>query len=185
VTLRALCGPALLVLATAGAPGSGLAALITLAFLSDVFDGIIARRLGVASERLRRADTMVDTAFYVCATVALIVRAPTVLQAHMAGIATVVALELARWAVDRVRYGRMAAYHMWSAKAWGITLWLGFCEALVTGRPGPLFQAAVVTGILADAEGLAASLVLSSWRHDVPTLWHALRIERSSRRAAA
>lgn len=46
-------------------------------------------------------------------------------------------------------------------------------------------QAAVATGILADAEGLAASLVLSTWQHDIRTAWHALQIERAWRSARA
>jgi CDP-diacylglycerol--glycerol-3-phosphate 3-phosphatidyltransferase len=154
---------------------------VTAAFVSDVFDGIVARRVGVATERLRRADTIVDTAFYVCAAAALLLHAPSVLGAHAVGVASLVALELSRWVVERIRYGRLASYHMWSAKAWGVALWLGFSEAFVTGQPGPFIQAAVATGLLADVEGLAASLVLSTWQHDVPTVWHALRLERAWR----
>lgn len=183
VAFRAVCGPLLLLAHAGGAGGWMLAGLVTAAFLSDVFDGIIARRLGVATQGLRRADSLVDTVFYVCALAALVQRAPAVIAHHAVGIAVLVGLEVIRFAVERFRYGRMAAYHMWSAKAWGITLWLGFSEAFVTGQPGPLVQAAVVLGILADLEGLAASTVLSRWQHDVPTLWHALRIERGSGRA--
>lgn len=181
VALRAVCGPVLLAAAVAGADPRLLVALLTVAFLSDVFDGIVARRLGVATEGLRRADTIVDTAFYVCAAVALWRRAPSVIEAHVAGITVLVSIELLRWGIERWRYGRLASYHMWSAKAWGITLWLGFSEAFLTGRPGPLMQAAVATGILADTEGLLATLVLSTWQHDIRTAWHALQIERASR----
>ncbi len=178
VGLRALCGPVLLVAAAAREPAWLLVTLLTVAFVSDVFDGIIARRLGVATENLRRADTIVDTAFYLCAGVALFLRAPSVIKAHLAGIAAIVGLEVARWALERIRYGRLASYHMWSAKAWGITLWLGFSEAFLTGRPGPFIQAAVVMGIVADAEGLLASSVLSTWQHDIRTIWDAVQIER-------
>jgi phosphatidylglycerophosphate synthase len=178
VVLRALCGPVLLGAVAGGAGPWVLVTLLTVAFLSDVFDGIIARRLGVATALLRRADSIVDTGFYVCATVALIWRSPAVIKAHVPGLVALASLELARWAVERLRYGRLASYHMWSAKVWGVALWLGFSEAFLTGRPGPLLQAAIVTGILADAEGLATSLVLSTWQHDVATIWHAAQIER-------
>ena len=184
VVLRALCAPALLVIAAGGGAGELLVVLLTLAFLSDVFDGIIARRIGVATEKLRRADTIVDTGFYVCAAVVLCVRAPGVIAAYAVGIVAVVGLEVARWVLERMKYGRLASYHMWSAKAWGITLWLGFSEAFLTGPPGPFIPAAVVMGIIADVEGLLASLVLSTWRHDIRTIWHALQIERSNRGAA-
>jgi CDP-diacylglycerol--glycerol-3-phosphate 3-phosphatidyltransferase len=182
VGLRAACGPVLLACAALGASRWLLAALLTVALLSDVFDGIVARRLGVATPFLRRADSLVDTAFYLCATAALATRAPAVLWSHLTGIAIVGALEVSRWVLERHRYGRIAAYHMWSAKLWGIALWLGFCEAFLTGRPGPFMQAAIATGILTDIEGLAASLVLSSWHHDVRSIWHAVRLERAVER---
>ena len=60
-------------------------------------------------------------------------------------------------------------------------MWLGFSEAFLTGRPGPFIQAAVVMGIVADAEGLLASLILSTWHHDIRTLWDAMRIEKEAR----
>jgi CDP-diacylglycerol--glycerol-3-phosphate 3-phosphatidyltransferase len=182
VALRAACGPVLLACAALGAGRWLLAALLTVALLSDVFDGIVARRLGVATPLLRRADSLVDTAFYLCATAALATRAPVVLQSHLIGIAILGSLEVSRWVLERFRYGRIASYHMWSAKLWGIALWLGFCEAFLSGRPGPFMQAAVATGILTDLEGLAASLVLSDWHHDVRSIWHAVRMERAGNR---
>lgn len=177
ILIRAICGPALVAAAAAEASPWLLAGLVTLAFVSDVFDGIIARRLGVATELLRRADTIIDTAFYACATLALLLRSPSVLSAHWVGLGLIVSLELVRWVIEQQRYGRLASYHMWSAKVWGITLWLGFCEAFLTGQAGPFMQAAVVMGVVADCEGLTASLVLSSWQHDIRTVWHAVRLE--------
>jgi CDP-diacylglycerol--glycerol-3-phosphate 3-phosphatidyltransferase len=179
--VRAVAGPLLLACAFAGSGGAVLAALVFVAFVTDVFDGIVARRLGIATETLRRADTVADASFYVCATATLLLRFPEAVRAHVVGIGALVLLELARLALERAKYGRIAAYHMWSAKAWGIALWLGFSEVFLTGRAGALFESAIVVGILADLEGLAASVLLTKWRHDVPTLWHALEIERASR----
>lgn len=179
IVIRAICAPMLLVAAAAGWRPVALAALVSVAFVSDIFDGIIARRLGVATELLRRADTIVDTVFYACAVLALLLQAPSVVRAHRVGLCAIVLLELVRLVVERLRYGRLASYHMWSAKAWGVTLWLGFCEAFLTGQPGPFMQAAVLMGIVADGEGLAASLVLSTWQHDIGTFWKALQVERA------
>ncbi len=180
VAIRAASGPGLILAEWCGASGRMLAAMVGLAFLSDVFDGILARRLGVASVALRRADSVVDAVFYVSASLALLRRAPVVLERNALGMVILVVLELSRALLERTRYGRVASYHMWSAKAWGICLWLGFSEAFLTGAPGPLFRTAVVAGILADLEGLSASVVLSRWHHDVPTVWHAVRIEQAT-----
>jgi len=178
VAFRACCAPALLVLERVGASGRVLAGVVFLAFVSDVFDGIVARRLGVATEKLRRADSIVDAFFYLAALAVLILRAPQAALAGMWGIACLLLLEALRLLVERRKFGRMAAYHMWSAKAWGIALWLGFSEAFITGRAGPFFWSAIVIGVLADLEGLAASCILSSRQHDIPSIWHAVRLQR-------
>jgi CDP-diacylglycerol--glycerol-3-phosphate 3-phosphatidyltransferase len=121
VAFRACCGPGLIVLERVGASGRVLAGVVFLAFLSDVFDGMLARRLGIATEKLRRADSIVDACFYLAALAVLILRAPPVALAGMWGIAALMLLEAARLLVERRKFGRMAACHMWSAKVWGIT----------------------------------------------------------------
>jgi phosphatidylglycerophosphate synthase len=176
---RALAGPVILLAAGAGVPGPVLVAILVAAILSDILDGVIARRRGVATESLRRADSIADTIFYLSALGALVVRAPPLLQEHALGIGAVLVLELARLAVELRKFGRQAAYHMWSAKLWGVTLFLGFSEALLRGAAGPLFQLAIVVGIVTDLEGLAASIILRRWRHDVPSIWHAVLLARS------
>lgn len=179
LVFRAIAGPALVVAAIAGAPGIVLAGILVLGFVSDVFDGVIARRLGIATEGLRSADSVIDTIFYISAVIALVIHAPGVIGANTTGIAIVIILEVARQVLERIKYGRMAAYHMWTAKAWGVALAIGFSEAFITGAPGPLFRIAIIVGIIADLEGFAGSLILSSWHHDVPSLWHAITIEKS------
>ena len=181
VAFRACCAPVLVLLERVGASGRVLAGVVFLAFVSDVFDGIVARRLGVATENLRRADSVADTVFYVAALAVLVLRAPQAALAGRAGIAALLLLEATRLLVERRKFGRMAAYHMWSAKAWGIALWLGFSEAFLTGQAGPFFWSAILIGVLADLEGLATSCLLSSRQHDIPSFWHAVRLNARSR----
>lgn len=179
LAFRAIAGPVLLAGAIARMPGLLLATILVMAFLSDVFDGIIARRLGVATDSLRSADSIVDTFFYIAAVIALWLYAPGVILANTTGILIIIILELARQLLERMKYGRMAAYHFWSAKAWGVALAFGFTEAFITGAPGPLFRIAIVVGIVADIEGLIASMILSKWHHDIPHIWRALAIQKA------
>jgi len=184
VAFRLCCAPVLIVLERLGASGRVLAAVVFLAFLSDIFDGIIARRVGVATANLRRADSIVDAFFYLAALAVLFLRAPNAVRAGGPGIVALVLLEVTRLLVERYKFGKMASYHMWSAKAWGVALWLGFSEAFISGHAGPFFWAAIGVGIVADLEGLASSFILSSWHHDVRSIWHAVRLQRGNRRAA-
>jgi phosphatidylglycerophosphate synthase len=59
VALRLTIAPLLLLEASDRAVGTGFIIGYIIAVLSDIFDGIIARRLGVSTERLRQADSFV------------------------------------------------------------------------------------------------------------------------------
>lgn len=177
--LRIALGPALLILVL-GYPDAILFGIcLTLAFLSDVFDGIIARRLGIATANLRRLDSIADSIFYVCATLVAWLLYPNVFIEHSAALLLLLALELVRYAFDLLKFRRETSYHMWSSKLWGIFLFLGFFSLLSLGQQGSLITIAIYAGIIADLEGLAISLVLAEWRADVPSLLHAFRFRSS------
>lgn len=177
--LRIALGPALLILAVEYPNAILFGVCLTLAFLSDVFDGIIARRLGIATANLRRLDSLADSIFYVCATLVAWLLYPTVFIEHAAALLLLLALELIRYAFDFLKFRRETSYHMWSSKLWGIFLFLGFFSLLSLGQQGSLITIAIYAGIIADLEGLAISLVLAEWRADVPSLLHAFRFRSS------
>lgn len=151
---------------------------LSLALVSDIFDGVTARHSGVASAALRRYDSIADTIFYLSAVYAVCVLYPDALRANLFGLACLLGLELTRYGVDFYKFGRETSYHMWSAKFWNLTLFAAFVALLGFGFSGWLFAAAIWMGIVTDLEGLLASLLLPKWVYDVPTVWHAYRIRR-------
>lgn len=80
IALRAILGPLALVAAWLHVPAFVLILILLVGFTSDVFDGIIARRLHVATAGLRRADSLVDTLFFVCLIAAAWLRYPYILS---------------------------------------------------------------------------------------------------------
>lgn len=148
---------------------------MSVAFLTDVFDGIIARRLGVATATLRRLDSIVDTCFYLAATFAAWHLHPHSITARARPILVLATLEAARYAFDWLKFRREASYHMWSSKLWGVALFVGFFSLLALGSDGAMLTLAIYLGILADLEGLVISMLMRSWQADVPTFVHALR----------
>jgi phosphatidylglycerophosphate synthase len=174
--LRAALAPVMVLLALAWpAPGAFTACLVA-AFLSDVLDGVIARRLGVATPALRRLDSIADSIFYLGALFAAWHLHASALRAHAAALVALGVLELARYAFDLRKFGKEASYHMWSSKLWGVALFAGFVALLAFGEERWFVPAAIWIGIAADLEGLAISGTLREWRNDVPTLWHARRL---------
>ncbi|MDE2368029.1 MAG: CDP-alcohol phosphatidyltransferase family protein [Burkholderiales bacterium] len=176
--LRALLAPVLVLLACCWPSRVAFAACLVLGFLSDLFDGIIARRLGIATAELRRLDSAADTLFHLAALFAAWHLHESEIRAVAKPLAALAALELTRYAYDWLKFRREASYHMWSSKLWGLALFAGFL-ALLAGNVGggPVALAAYV-GIAADLEGLAISATLRNWRADVPTLLHAFEIRK-------
>ena len=142
---------------------------------------MIARRLGVATPGLRRLDSVADSIFYAAAVFAAWHPYPAAITDRSVPLGVLLLLELARYAFDFIKFGREASYHMWSSKLWGIALFAGFFELLALGRAGLAVSIAVYVGIIADLEGLAISIRLRQWQTDVPTILHALRLERGAR----
>ena len=128
---------------------------------------------------LRHFDSQADTVFYFAAGIALFVRFPEAWHDFRYAIAILVVVELARMIFEWRKFGRPAAYHMWSAKVWGVSMLAGFVEVAL-GSGGPFMIAAIAVGCLTNIEGFVASVVLRTPHHDVPTAWHALRITRRS-----
>lgn len=178
VVFRAVCAPAIFVLACFRFPGAVLAAVLWAAFLSDVLDGVIARRQGTATAALRSADTIVDTVFYVCAAIALHVAVPGAFDAVWPLVVVLTIVHVSRDTFELTKYGRIASYHMWSSKLLGLLLVAAFSYAFLASRPGPLLGIALWLGVLNEIEGFAASVVLPSWRADVPSLVHAIAYAR-------
>jgi phosphatidylglycerophosphate synthase len=172
IAFRAACAPAIFVLACFGFSGTLLSAVVIAAFLSDVFDGVLARRLGTATPTLRFADTIVDTIFYAAAAIALGIAVPGAYGGLWLPLVTLIIVHVSRTTFELTKYGRVASYHMWSSKVLGLIVVLAFAVAFVTGRPTPLLGVALWLGILNECEGFAASVILPEWRCDVASVFH-------------
>lgn len=167
--------PALVVLAQTGASGVVLALALVAGFLSDILDGVVARRAGAVTPLLRRLDSAVDTVFYLGVAYATWRRHPAELRALAVPILIVIGAEALNYAAAYARFRREASYHARSARLWGLLLFLALFVLLATGR-ATLLPVALVVGMIAQAEALAITFVLPEWRHDVPSVWNARRI---------
>jgi CDP-diacylglycerol--glycerol-3-phosphate 3-phosphatidyltransferase len=174
--LRPLLAPVVVALALAWPAPWAFGACLVAAFVSDVFDGVVARRLGVATPGLRRLDSAADSIFYVGALLAAWHLHADAIRAHVGALVVLAALEIARYAFDLRKFGKEASYHMWSSRLWGVALFAAFFALLVFGDGRVAVPAAIWIGIICDLEGLAISATLREWRTDVPTLWHARRL---------
>ncbi len=173
---RAALGPVLAVGAKCQWNGLALAGIVLAALVSDIFDGVLARRWGCDTAAVRLFDTLADTFFYGWTAVALWWFAPEVWREHAGLLVAVLMLETLHFGFDFMKFGRPASYHSYLAKSWGLVLASAVLGVFALGRSNGLVPVALWLGIVCKLEGLAMSVMLREWQRDVKTLAVAWRL---------
>jgi phosphatidylglycerophosphate synthase len=183
--IRAALGPILIAGQARGWNGFTLAFLVLAALLSDIFDGVLARRWKCDTAGVRLFDSMADTVFYLCVAAALWIGQPQIWITWSGLLLSVLGLEAIRFAFDFTKFGKPASYHSYLAKLWGLVLAAAVMTAFATERASLLIPAALVLGSACNLEGLAMSAILPVWQRDIRTLRAAWRLRRELHPAIA
>jgi CDP-diacylglycerol--glycerol-3-phosphate 3-phosphatidyltransferase len=182
---RAALGPAMILAERAGWSGTTLAVIVITALLSDIFDGVLARRWNCDTAAVRLFDSMADIVFYVGCAGALWMRHRALVYALAVPIGAVIGLEALCLVVAFVKFGKLPSYHSYLAKAWGLMLASALVAAFLAKHPVGWIVAALALGALSNVEGITMSLILPVWRHDVKSLALAWRLRGIARRRAS
>ncbi len=180
ISFRTALGPAMIVLNSLSQRGVVMTACVGLALLSDVFDGMLARRWHLDTVTLRRWDTRADTFFYACVLAVIWMRHPQALQQRWVLIAGLLTAEVIQHVFAEVKYGHHASYHSWLSRIWGLMMAGSVIALLGWGIDNWFLNLTIFWGILCNVQGLIMSLLLPEWTNDVPTLFHAIRLRRES-----
>lgn len=179
VAFRAALGPIVVLGERCHWNGLTLAGIVLAALLSDIFDGVLARRWNTDTAALRLSDSLADTSFYLCVAVAIGLGMPVVWHACRTGVLIVLGCEISRFVFDLIKFGKPASYHSYLAKLWGFVLATAVIVTFATQHASVWMSAAILLGILCNAESLAMSLILPAWRRDVKTFAAAARLRAS------
>jgi CDP-diacylglycerol--glycerol-3-phosphate 3-phosphatidyltransferase len=121
---------------------------------------------------------MADTAFYLAVLAAVSLRHWQVLRERSGILGILLALEAIRVVFDAIKYRKMASYHTYSAKLWGVLLAAATIALLCFNRGFWLVTVAIAWGIVCDLEGLTMSILLPKWMPDLKHLGRALQARR-------
>jgi phosphatidylglycerophosphate synthase len=178
---RLLIGLLLVVLSYYHAPHYGAVAVVLLltGVLTDVFDGIVARQLGVSTQMLRRLDSIIDQIFWLLVVLATYVACPVFFSEHGGQLGLLLGLEALTYAVSFLKFKKEVATHSFAAKAWVLVSFAALVQVSLSCQAGWLFQLSFVVGVLSRLEIIGILLVLKVWASDVPTLYHATQLRQS------
>jgi CDP-diacylglycerol--glycerol-3-phosphate 3-phosphatidyltransferase len=180
IGFRLVLGPVLIGLTYAygNSIRMGLVVLLVLGLLSDIFDGIIARRVGVSSERLRRMDSQTDLMFWLCVSWCAWLLNPEIILEHKYAIVLVMLMEALTYVFSIVKFGKETCTHAILSKLWGITLLVAFVALIGFGYGGVTLFMTIFFGIVGHIDVYLIIYFLPKWTHDVPSSYHAYLIRK-------
>lgn len=154
-----------------------LVILLFFGLLSDIFDGIIARKLGVSSEKLRRVDSQTDLIFWLCVAWCSWLLNPEIVLANKYSILLIFIMEALTYLYSILKFGKETCTHALLSKLWGITLLIAFTAMIGFGYSGFAFAIAIFFGIIGNIDVLLIIFFLPKWTQDVPSCYHAYLIK--------
>lgn len=146
--------------------------LITACLITDILDGIIARRLKISTTQFRVLDTIFDLAFYLCTLGYVFSINRVALETNVQLIFSILTLEILLYLTSVIRFGRLPSPHAFLSKVWGLYLAVEF-YLLILQIEGNHFQIALCFGVLVHIDRLLIYLLLKLWDHDIPSSYHA------------
>ncbi len=152
--------------------------LIALGLLSDIFDGIIARRVGVSTPRLRRLDSTADQFFWLAITGSAYILNPLFFKNNFFAIAVILGLEGICYGLCFVKFKKEVATHAIASKIWTLFLFATLIQIIAVNNSIILFNICIYLGIITRLEIICIILVIKKWTNDVPTIYHSVLIRR-------
>jgi phosphatidylglycerophosphate synthase len=146
------------------------------AFFSDIFDGIIARKFQVSTKSLRVGDSIADTLLYVSVAACTWMTHPDSIIANQVPLSIAIGGMLLWILINLAKYGRLASYHTYSAKIWGLSLFVATIGIYTDWHGDVLLVVACGCALVNIIEEILMTAILPTWHHDVLSLAHAWQI---------
>lgn len=175
-SVRVALAPLMIAGASCNWSGLALASMVLAALVSDIYDGVLARRWHCDTAAVRLYDSMADQIFYVCTGVAIWMDRREVLASNAWLLLALLGVEALHYIFELAKYGKPASYHSYLAKTWGLVIAAAVMVTFASAHGGLLVTISLGLGIVCNLETLAMSPMLPVWQRDVPTLRAAWRL---------
>ncbi|MCP9768075.1 CDP-alcohol phosphatidyltransferase family protein [Lacihabitans sp. LS3-19] len=152
--------------------------LLLFGLLTDIFDGIIARKLNISTQFLRRMDSSVDQVFFISMAIATYIQCPIFFENNSSKLTILIGFEILTYIVSFLKFRKEIATHSIGAKIWTLVLFATLVEIILNCESGLIFTVCFWLGIITRIEIISIILVLKTWTNDVPSLYHAIRLRQ-------
>jgi phosphatidylglycerophosphate synthase len=149
-----------------------------LAILSDIFDGILARRWQVSTPRLRQADSWADIWLFICLALCTWLVYPQVIMAFQLPLIIALAAQFTLFTISLIKFHKFPSFHTYTAKAWGLMLLVATIALFGFGYINTLWLA-IAACLLNTLEEIIMTLILPKWQCDILSVFHALKLRQT------
>ncbi|GIM52978.1 hypothetical protein CAPN004_20080 [Capnocytophaga cynodegmi] len=180
ILFRLLLAPTILLLAyfLKDDARSIIVVLLFLGILSDIFDGIIARKLNISSVKLRRLDSQTDLIFWISVGISAFWLNTEIIKQHTTEIICLFIMEGMCYTISFLRFGKETCTHAFLSKVWGICFLVAFVSLIGFSHGGFPLQLAIYWGLFSQLDVILIILLLPKWQNDVPSTYHAYLIHK-------
>lgn len=158
-----------------------IVSIIIWAVISDIFDGIIARKLNISTQKLRRLDSSVDQVFWICTLIGAFLLCGDFFIENYVKILVLLFFEGLTYLVSFIKFKKEVATHAILSKFWTLIIMGTLIQIVLSCNSGLLFNVCIYCGILTRIEVIAILLILKDWTIDVPSLYHAIRLRQGKK----
>ncbi len=180
IYLRCILGPILVLFSFLKVNHYHIVAIVFLSvgLISDIFDGIIARRLGISTQKLRRLDSTADQIFFIFIGIATYIACPLFFYNNYIKLIILLSFESLTYIVCYLKFRKEIATHAISSKIWTLILFSTLIQVITTCNSKILFQFCFFVGLITRIEIIGIISILKVWSNDVPTLYHAILLRQ-------
>lgn len=155
-----------------------IVSLIILGVLTDIFDGIITRKLNVSTQKLRRMDSSVDQVFWICCLIGAYLICGDFFNANYLKLLILLAVEGLTYVVSFIRFKKEVATHTILSKIWTLTIMGALIQVIISCNSLMLFNICFYLRVFSILEIIAILIVLKNWTNDIPSLYHAVLLRQ-------
>ncbi|WP_316793785.1 CDP-alcohol phosphatidyltransferase family protein [Pedobacter frigoris] len=152
--------------------------LLITGLVTDVFDGIIARKLNVSTVKFRRLDSFIDQIFWLSALVGAYVICSEFFKENTLLLAVLLGAEALTYIVSYLKFKKEVATHAILSKVWTLTILATLVQIISTCDSSWLFITCFYMGMITRMEIIAILFIIKKWENDVPSLYHAVLIRK-------
>ena len=157
---------------------TAFAALVSVSLVTDVFDGLIARRWHQETDLGTKLDSCADLVTYALVMCGMAMFEWPFIVAHGVAFGLMAGFYLAAQVLSLVRFHRLINLHLYTSKAMGVVLGVFFTLYFLVAYIPAIFYGMFVLSILNNIEEMLVLWLLPERRSNVRGLYWVLRERR-------